>query len=70
MIEKLIGVFTFLAGFAYYFFNKGKQSIEINENKEVVKNVQIRNKIIDDVSKLSDDELNARLQKFTRPSSR
>ena len=49
-----------------YAFKRGKDSVENNENKEVAKNVQELNKIKQDVSRLSDDDLDKRVSPWKR----
>jgi hypothetical protein len=58
----LSAIFTALA----YGFIKGKKSIEILENEEAAKQVQEKNKYVDEVRKLSDVERDKLVQKLTK----
>jgi len=49
-----------------YGFVKGKKSIEILENEEAAKQVQEKNKYVDDARKLTDDERAKLVQKLTK----
>jgi hypothetical protein len=68
MINQLLTVFSaILAALAYYLgFAKGKKSIEILENEQAAKQVQEKNKYVDEANKLSDDELDKRVRKYTK----
>jgi hypothetical protein len=68
MINQLLtGFSAILAALAYYLgFLKGKKSIEILENEEAAKQVQEKNKYIDDARKLTDTELDKRVRKYTK----
>lgn len=68
---KLYGALLAVIGFiaSILFANlQGRKAKENEENKKVVQNVEEINKKKFDVSKLSDSELDKRLQKFKRPS--
>ena len=45
---------------------KGKKSIEILENEEAAKQVQEKNKYVDDARKLTDDQRDKLVQKYTK----
>lgn len=66
MIKQLLlilsAIFTALA----YGFIKGKKSIEILENEEAAKQVQEKNKYVDETNKLTDDDLDKRVRKYTK----
>ena len=49
-----------------YGFVKGKKSIEILENEQAAKQVQEKNKYVDDARKLTDDERAKLVQKLTK----
>jgi hypothetical protein len=49
-----------------YGFVKGKKSIEILENEQAAKQVQEKNKYVDDARKLTDDERDKLVQKYTK----
>jgi len=49
-----------------YGFVKGKKSIEILENEQAAKQVQEKNKYVDDARKLSDVERDKLVQKYTK----
>jgi hypothetical protein len=60
----LSAIFTALA----YGFIKGKKSIEILENENAAKQVQEKNKYVDDARKLTDDERAKLVRKYTKRS--
>ena len=68
MIKQLLlilsAIFTALA----YGFIKGKKSIEILENEEAAKQVQEKNKYVDDARKLDDVERDKLVRKYTKKS--
>jgi len=49
-----------------YGFVKGKKSIEILENEQAAKQVQEKNKYVDDARKLTDNERAKLVQKLTK----
>ena len=62
-IKLILGpIFVALA----YGFVKGKKSIEILENEEAAKQVQEKNKYVDDARKLTDAERAKLVQKLTK----
>jgi hypothetical protein len=66
MINQLLTVFSaILAALAYGFF-KGKDSIRNLENEQAAKQVQEKNKYVDDANKLTDTELDKRVRKYTK----
>jgi len=66
MINQLLTVFSAILAALAYGFVKGKKSIEILENEEAAKQVQEKNKYVDDANKLTDTELDKRVQKYTK----
>ena len=68
MINQLLTVFSAILAALAYGFVKGKKSIEILENEEAAKRVQEKNKYVDETNKLSDDELDKRVRKYTKKS--
>jgi len=66
MINQLLTVFSAILAALAYGFVKGKKSIEILENEEAAKRVQEKNKYVDETNKLTDDELDKRVQKYTK----
>lgn len=70
MIKQLLTVFSaILAVLAYGFgFIKGKKSIEILENEEAAKQVQEKNKYVDEARKLDDVERDKLVRKYTKRS--
>jgi len=66
MIKQLLlilsAIFTALA----YGFIKGKKSIEILENEQTAKQVQEKNKYVDEARKLTDVERAKLVQKLTK----
>ena len=51
-----------------YGFIKGKKSIEILENEEAAKQVQEKNKYVDEARKLDDVERDKLVRKYTKKS--
>jgi hypothetical protein len=66
MINQLLTVFSAILAALAYGFVKGKKSIEILENEEAAKQVQEKNKYVDETNKLADDELDKRVRKYTK----
>ncbi len=66
MINQLLTVFSAILAALAYGFIKGKKSIEILENEEAAKQVQEKNKYVDEANKLSDNELDKRVRKYTK----
>lgn len=62
-IKLILG--AILAALAYGFV-KGKKSIELLENEEAAKQVQEKNKYVDDARKLTDDQRDKLVQKYTK----
>jgi hypothetical protein len=62
-IKLILG--AILAALAYGFV-KGKKSIELLENEEAAKQVQEKNKYVDDARKLTDSERAKLVQKLTK----
>lgn len=65
-IKSSIGYVIALIAVIWYSFKRGKDSVKENENEEVAKSVRRHNKIKQDVSLMSDDDLDAELQKWKR----
>jgi len=66
MIKQILTILSaILTALAYGFF-KGKKSIEILENENTAKQVQEKNKYVDDARKLTDDERAKLVQKLTK----
>jgi hypothetical protein len=66
MINQLLTVFSAILAALAYGFVKGKKSIEILENEEAAKQVQEKNKYVDDARKLTDDQRDKLVQKYTK----
>jgi uncharacterized protein YpmB len=66
MINQLLTVFSAILAALAYGFVKGKKSIELLENEEAAKQVQEKNKYVDEANKLSDNELDKRVRKYTK----
>jgi len=66
MINQLLTVFSAILAALAYGFVKGKKSIELLENEEAAKQVQEKNKYVDETNKLADDELDKRVRKYTK----
>ena len=66
MINQLLTVFSAILAALAYGFVKGKKSIELLENEEAAKQIQEKNKYVDEANKLSDDELDKRVRKYTK----
>jgi len=69
MIKQLLTVFSAILAALAYGFVKGKKSIEILENEEAAKQVQEKNKYVDDARKLTDNERAKLVQKLTKKRS-
>ena len=66
MIKQLLLILSAILTALAYGFVKGKKSIEILENEEAAKQVQEKNKYVDETNKLADDELDKRVRKYTK----
>lgn len=66
MINQLLTVFSAILAALAYGFVKGKKSIEILENEEAAKRVQEKNNYVDETNKLSVNELDKRVRKYTK----
>ena len=66
MINKLIGILTFLSGIIFIAYKKGGKDLEAKQTKERLKSVNKSNKIKETNRNLSDDKLNAKLSKYAR----
>jgi hypothetical protein len=66
MINQLLAILSAILAALTYGFLKGKKSIEILENENAAKQVQEKNKYVDEARKLSDVELNKRVRKYTK----
>jgi len=66
MINQILAILSAILAALAYGFLKGKKSIEILENENAAKQVQEKNKYVDEARKLSDVELNKRVRKYTK----
>jgi len=66
MINQILAILSAVLAALAYGFVKGKKSIEILENEEAAKQVQEKNKYVDDARKLTDDERAKLVQKLTK----
>ena len=66
MINKILAILSAILAALAYGFLKGKKSIEILENEYAAKQVQEKNKYIDDARKLTDSERAKLVQKLTK----
>ena len=66
MINQLLTVFSAILAALAYGFVKGKKSIEILENEEAAKQVQEKNKYVDDARKLTAAQRDKLVQKYTK----
>ena len=66
MMNQILAIFSAILAALAYGFVKGKKSIELLENEEAAKQVQEKNKYVDEANKLSDDELDKRVRKYTK----
>lgn len=66
MINQLLAILSAILAALAYGFLKGKKSIEILENEEATKQVQEKNKYVDDARKLTDDQRDKLVQKYTK----
>ena len=66
MLNKILAILSAILAALAYGFVKGKKSIEILENEQAAKQVQEKNKYIDDARKLTDSERAKLVQKLTK----
>lgn len=66
MMNQILAIFSAILAALAYGFLKGKKSIELLENEEAAKQVQEKNKYVDETNKLSDVELDKRVRKYTK----
>ena len=66
MINQLLAILSAILAALAYGFVKGKKSIEILENEEAAKQVQEKNKYVDDARKLTDVQRAKLVQKYTK----
>ena len=66
MINQLLAILSAILAALAYGFIKGKKSIELLENEYVAKQVQAKNKYIDDTRKLTDVQRAKLVQKYTK----
>jgi len=67
MQQILILISAFVASILYA-FTRGKKSVEIKQNEEVVKDVQKFNQIKREVSALNESDRDKLVRKFTKDS--
>jgi uncharacterized protein YpmB len=65
-MNQILAIFSAILAALAYGFLKGKKSIELLENEEAAKQVQEKNKYVDETNKLSDNELDKRVRKYTK----
>lgn len=68
MINQLLAILSAILAALAYGFVKGKKSIEILENEEAAKQVQEKNKYVDDARKLTDVQRDKLVQRYTKKS--
>ena len=66
MINKLIGILTFISGLIFIAYRKGGKDLEAKQTKKRLKSVNKSKKIKEVNRNLSDDKLNAKLRKYAR----
>jgi len=66
MINKILAILGAILSALAYGFLKGKKSIEILENENAAKQVQEKNKYVDDARKLTDVDRAKLVQKLTK----
>jgi len=66
MLNQILAILSAILAALAYGFLKGKKSIEILENENAAKQVQEKNKYVDDARKLTDDERAKLVQKYTK----
>lgn len=66
MINQILAILSAILAALTYGFLKGKKSIQIKENENAAKQVQEKNKYVDDARKLTDAELDKRVRKYTK----
>ena len=66
MLNKILAILSAILAALAYGFVKGKKSIELLENEEAAKQVQEKNKYVDDARKLTDDQRDKLVRKLTK----
>ena len=66
MLNKILAILSAILAALAYGFVKGKKSIELLENEEAAKQVQEKNKYVDDARKLTDDQRAKLVRKLTK----
>ena len=66
MINQLLTILSAILAALAYGFVKGKKSIEILENEQAAKQVQEKNKYVDEARKLTDAQRDKLVQKYTK----
>lgn len=66
MINQILAILGAILAALGYGFLKGKKSIEILENENAAKQIQEKNKYVDDARKLTDAERAKLVQKLTK----
>jgi hypothetical protein len=66
MINQLLAILSAILAALAYGFLKGKKSIELLENKYAARQVQEKNKYVDDTRKLTDVQRAKLVQKYTK----
>jgi len=66
MINQILAILSAILAALTYGFLKGKKSIEILENENAAKQVQEKNKYVDDARKLTDAGRDKLVQKYTK----
>lgn len=66
MINQLLAILSAILAALAYGFIRGKDSIKNLENEQAAKQVQAKNKYVDDARKLTDVERNKLVQKLTK----
>ena len=66
MINKILAILSAILAALAYGFLKGKKSIEILENENAAKQVQEKNRYVNDARKLTDVERAKLVQKLTK----
>lgn len=66
MINQILAILSAILAALAYGFLKGKKSIEILENEHAAKQVQEKNKYVNDARKLTDAQRDKLVQKYTK----
>lgn len=70
ILNKILAIFTAIFFVAIQAFRAGKNSQTNKENARAIGNIEKLNKITDEVSSLSESDLDKRLRKWKKPATK